>query len=417
MVEPPWFEAFPCEFNVSPDLMLRKSRERAGKMNRIPYAERHMRVYLRPFLAFITVLLVLPAGAEEKAVNPLSAPETCQAFEAYAASPDAENWKAAFSAFGTSLKNPGMRKASPLSILAANPVLSDFKPKVVDCGFARIWAFPDVKASSSAYIEWMPSPRANAGSVQVLPLPANCKLISGQVIWVSRKAEGSKKVTGSRYLMLAAADRESRKIKLKAFRYESERWSADDSLFADLPPVLTNSFIGSVSFKGSDITLSVDPSSERGDAGTLTYRLVLRLKNGRYALEGQQGNGTPYDAAFRFLEAVNNGQLAVAKTWLADPKLISIPRYLGLGSRPESSAIRLINMASPRSGTFRFRYVSFARNDLILDVAKPKKQDKWVVTAIFIAPSDNLLKQITEALPLGVEGSGVAISSSGDKTQ
>jgi hypothetical protein len=54
-------------------------------------------------------------------------------------------------------------------------------------------------------------------------------------------------------------------------------------------------------------------------------------------------------------------------------------------------------MASPPSGAPRYRIVTSQRNDLIFEVARIK--DKSMVRAIFIAPPDPFLQEISKILP------------------
>ncbi|HEY9868774.1 MAG TPA: hypothetical protein V6D08_06380, partial [Candidatus Obscuribacterales bacterium] len=188
-----------------------------------------------------------------------------------------------------------------------------------------------------------------------------------------------------------------------------------------IPPFLLSNLKGKLSFSGSDLSFTIQPPSARapehatagpaGDPVSPSYKLALRLVNGRYALDGKAVEDTPYNAVYQFTQALASGRLDVAKAWLADPKLITVARYVKL-SVNSSGAMRILNMSGPPTGTYRFRLVTFEKNDLVLDVVKSKTL--WAIRAIFVAPADALIQQIARDLP-PAEPAPEASTEDGDK--
>jgi hypothetical protein len=155
------------------------------------------------------------------------------------------------------------------------------------------------------------------------------------------------------------------------------------------------------SFFGNDLILSIGGinSSELSDKGTGNqtslngYRIVLKLISGKYCLEGlNTGEDGAFSVAWQFARALEQNKPDLAKIWLTDAKLISIPKYIGYFSKAQPT-IKIIPMTSPVLGTSRFRLVTALKEDLILDVCKSRALP-FGVKALFIAPPDPLANKL-----------------------
>ena len=143
--------------------------------------------------------------------------------------------------------------------------------------------------------------------------------------------------------------------------------------------------------------------------------MPFKLIAGRYILEGSACEDTPYHAILSFVHAIDQGRTDLAKAWLIDSSLVSIPKYIGLGTKPAATPSRIIRMVSPAATSYRYRLVTFGRYDLICDVIKTKRQ--WAIKALFIAAADPVLQKIARNLqPAQGQQSPTARSSEGDSS-
>jgi len=99
----------------------------------------------------------------------------------------------------------------------------------------------------------------------------------------------------------------------------------------------------------------------------------------------------------QFVQAVQQGRADLAKGWLVDAKLISIPKYIGIMGRPAGQPFKLIPMANPGNGISRFRFMTFEKDDLIIDVGRYKNQ--LAIKGLFVAPPDPLAQKLVGSLP------------------
>ncbi len=106
----------------------------------------------------------------------------------------------------------------------------------------------------------------------------------------------------------------------------------------------------------------------------------------------------------QFLQAIKDGRQDLAKAWLADDHLASIPKYLGLYGKSDQ-VYKLVAMSNPMGGGSRFRVVTFGKDDLILDVGMIKKYDYGkprsyvAIKALFVAPPDPFAKKLVGVTP------------------
>jgi len=364
-------------------------------------------------LVFVLSLSGPYAQTAEQAPCPPGSPFHSQALglalSQYLAHRDTDSWQALFSALGTYLADPARGQVTASQLLAVHPGMAELKPSVLEAGTGRLWYFSGRSDSTSFLVQWQPASTARGRpygiKVQALALPSRTTPLQASVVTSSSKTEPP-----ARYLILASQAVESTAVVLSSWRLVSDTWKETREPFAGLPRILLDNLSGQVSFSGADLVFSIKRSTTEASHSPQSVsskppaseRLVLRLAGGRYVLEGRRADDTPFNIAYQFLDAVQTGKLTLARSWLAEPTLINLPRYLGLANRKEPVPIRILNMASPRPGVFRFRFVTFDRNDLILDVGKEK--ERWLVKAIYIAPADRLIQNITQALPADLAG-------------
>ena len=97
-----------------------------------------------------------------------------------------------------------------------------------------------------------------------------------------------------------------------------------------------------------------------------------------------------------FVQAIAQGKPDLAKSWLQDPKLISIPKYLNLIGR-SSPPMRLVPMTG--FNVYRYRVITGNKNDLIIEVARiataGRLRGQLAVRGLFVAPQDALAQKMT----------------------
>lgn len=348
--------------------------------------------------------------------------ETLQkAVDAYKADPGEVTWAAVIEA----LKNwLAASRLESVALLKATPAVSLLSPRILEAGPVRIWSFPGIAQSKAALLQWhesktvmVPGRRRRVAQtvvssrMQLLGIPTGIVLKDARIVDIparniearhaaeAGKAEEVKaKPDSGRFLILAGNDQNGNRMWLESFRLGPEGFQQNAEPFAFIPPYLLNNLSGSVGFSGSEIVLTVRTNSKE-QAAAASYKLALRLVGGRYALEGEPAEDTPFNTVYQFVHAIGQGRVDLAKGWLADPTTSNIPKYIGLTGKAATAAMKIINMSGPPAGIYRYRLVTFDKDDLVFDVYKPKVQ--WAIKGIFIAPADPLIEKIARdsALP------------------
>ncbi len=189
-------------------------------------------------------------------------------------------------------------------------------------------------------------------------------------------------------IAVSGTDTQSGHMWIFSLKQSAGSWLNYPELFQDIPPFLLQSSATKAKFSGNNLVLSMGGSSG--------YELVMPLVDERFAFSTKEAQDSASAVAHQFLMALQYKRAELAKVWLVDPKLASIPGYLGLYSRPsDSPAMRLISMPQPICGGSRFRLITGGKDDLILDVAKIKGQ--LLIKAIFIAPANSSSSLISKA--------------------
>jgi hypothetical protein len=295
------------------------------------------------------------------------------------------------------------------ALIKGSPSLTDVGAKAIDLGGGRIFLFPKVTASREAIVQWNEQKAqvsfvgrrhrikkvtyTTTSHLQSLFLPPSVTLKAGHV---------------SGPILILVGDERGSRLWLRAYRSQDGAFKEAGNYFESIPAFLTENVCGKVGFRGSDLIFSVARLGTRADGVNLpegdssTYRFLVRPTDNGYQLDSHLADEEQFAVIHQFLDLVAQGRTDAAKSLLADPKLLSIPKYVGL--RKAGANFRIVEMAPPPTGAVRFRLVTFAKDDIIFDIGKIKDKDKqeWksVVKAMFIAPPDAFLSEIAQHLPL-----------------
>lgn len=336
----------------------------------------------------------------------------------YKLSLDDTTWQALLEATRAYLSDSRVLKAPVQQIIQQNPALKDMQTKVFDAGGARVFAFPGAKHSHSLIIQSASGTTIStegtavpAAKVSVVDYPETVNISAAHlarslVTGTRRVKVGRRKfitqkfvhAEGPAFLVVAGTDRISGLLYLGAYKQYQGQWIATLEPFSQIPSHFLENLSGQASFSSSDLVLAV--SSQTGNAGNLprpkssTYQIVLHLTGGHYALAGSPGNDQPVSIVSYFLQCVRLNRLDLAKAWVADPALVSIPKYAELTKAGESTW-KLVPMTQPAGGGSRFRLVTNNKHDLIFDVGGGGKKQQLVIKGIFIAPPDPLAKSLS----------------------
>jgi hypothetical protein len=345
------------------------------------------------------------------------AAQLANSVKAYRAQPDPASWEIVLKDVSALLSVTA--KVPAASLLKENACLSDLGARVHDAGGARIWTFSKVAESQTAIVQWQnfaPGPeevirvrgkkRVVRGApvvswkMQALHLPGGvvvqeAKLVSPAVA-ISGVGKKAVRTEYPRTLILAGTEKTGNTW-LHGYRLAEGAWVESADLFSGVPPYLLQNLAGKVSFSGNDLVVAV---GTQGTAATSSngYRIVLRLLGGKYCLEGKSGGEGPISVVEQFALALQQNRLDLAKGWLSDAKLMSIPKYVGITGHSSGQPLRIIPMASPGNGNSRFRLMTFSKDDLIVDVGRDKKTQQLAIKAIFIAPPDPLAQKLLGSL-------------------
>lgn len=386
------------------------------------------------------------AGEKATATTPtvsLAAANLAQLASDYRAAADDLSWARYATYLRDLLALPQFVSAEPAQIIAANPSLSEFKVKVSETGIGnfRIWSFPRIVESHAVIFQTparttaVPLPQAVAfrearivglgAPTAVVPKPAAAKgahhsPVHSPVHPVAHAA------TGPKSLVLIGADRNSGTLWFKGFQLVEGMPEATE-LFSSLPAFFTQNVTGKATFSGNDIVLTIQPPVVRKEkveeekpagvvkdtvskpvvaASSAGYKVVLKFVAGKYTLSGHMPDDAPFSVALSFAQAVAGAKPELAKSWLVDSKLVSIPKYLGLFGRV-SPPMRMVAMSNA-GGSSRYRLVTSSKDDLIIEVGRilqpGRLKGQLAIRALFIAPPDAIAQRLsgTMVLPGGI---------------
>lgn len=366
------------------------------------------------------------AAAQEAVSTPappatvnLNSPGLTQKGQAYKLSPDDNTWQEFLQAAKIFFSDTRTLRAPAGQVISQNPALKDMQTKVFDAGGARVFAFPGSKHSRSLLIQsgggavatssadGTTPPPAPQARVTLVDYPDTVNVSAAKIVRASTTTTRAVKVRrkivqqvvhvpGPSYLVVGGLDRVSGLVWLGAYKPYNGQWVPTNELFSQIPAHFLETVSGQASFSGNDLILSV--SSQEGATSGLprpkssSYQIVLRFLNGHYVLAGSPSQNMPVSIVSYFVQCLRMNRQDLAKAWLADPNLISIPKYIHLWKNGEQT-YKLVTMSQPGGGVSRYRLVTNNKHDLIFDVGLHKKQ--LLIKGIFIAPPDPLAKSLT----------------------
>jgi hypothetical protein len=352
----------------------------------------------------------------------------------YKQSPDAGSWDAALREVRDFAQIPQTGKMSQAALMQLIPSLTDIGTKFVDFSGNRLWNFTRVPECQHVILQWQsvtpgvdeavivkgrrrivrsnPTVAWKADLVRVNP---GVQIKEARIVSSVATTTVGKRVVRSespRSLVFVGTEKSGSSY-LRAFRSGGGTWSETPEVFNGVPPYVLQNLSGKASFSGNDLVLAIGgtSTSDGGDAktgaGTASngYRIVLKLVGGKYTIDGgKNGEDGALAVTAQFASALQQNRPDLAKAWLADPKLASIPKYIGYFTKT-APALRIIPMATPGNGNARFRLITSMKEDLIVDVGKIKALP-FAVKAVFVAPPDPLASKILSNLQAPVATAG-----------
>ncbi|MBA3857338.1 MAG: hypothetical protein C0507_10565 [Cyanobacteria bacterium PR.3.49] len=389
-----------------------------------------------------------PAGQTLAVPAPAVVSPTLQAaLASYNESPDQQGFDRLVSVMKDVLVQPPLRDLEGAVIVKNHPALGDLGARVLDAGGAKVWAFNKCPFAQTVIIlTGHPAAPAAPGKApafpaayraQLLSLPPSVAVTAAKIVTKSAPApvkvvkigkgaharpvkrpaapppQPVAAVGAPKYLVITGTDRSTGLITLYGLRPSEAGWTAAPELFTSVPPFLLSSVQGRASFSGPDLVLSIasnavkpaeKPATGKVGPASSSYKIVLKFVNSKYLLEGKAPDEGPAMVIHQFLQAIKDGRQDLAKAWLADDHLASIPKYLGLYGKSDQ-VYKLVAMSNPMGGGSRFRVVTFGKDDLILDVGMIKKYDYGkprsyvAIKALFVAPPDPFAKKLVGVTP------------------
>lgn len=381
----------------------------------------------RSALIFSSLLCCLPpARAVDKPSEPsatgaaapkpvslpsMTVPELAALAMEYKTSPDDITWGKYFNLFKDVLASPSLQHADIQLFVQSNPSLSEFKLKVQETAAGRLFSFQLPRESHTALFQ------TSQGRVFLIPMPQLTALREARLLGAeakpAAKAPGKaapSQVTaaaaghGGKLLALIGGDRVSGTLWFKGYKMENGVLFEAPELFSGLPPFFTQNVAGRASFSGNDILLTILPpvstdpvkDADKPRVQPVGYKVLLKFSGSRYGISGKLPEDGPHSVAMNFAQALAASRPEIAKSWLIDPKLISIPKYMGLIGR-STPPLRLVPMSGPAGGGARFRLVTSGKDDLIIEVGRilsGKLKGQVAIKALFVAPPDPIAQSL-----------------------
>lgn len=333
-----------------------------------------------------------------------------QAYDAYKTEPNAVTWAEVMRQFKQLIALPGLQKVPSAAIIKSNPVLSDMGVRALDAGTGRLWTFTKIQANHEAVLQWTNTKSTvtyTGRRHKIKHVSTSVSHHMGSLLVPPTISLKEARLVGgaepSRFLVLVGEEHGSN-LWLQAYGNVDGVWTANPSHFDSIPTFLKEHVSGKVSFRGQDLIFNVGrvvPGKVKGtesnlpEAESSTYRFLVRLTEAGYVLAPHLPNAQNFGIVRTFLEAIAGNRTDQAKSYITDAKLLSIPRYVGM--RGPNPNFRVAELAMPPSGASRFRIITGGKTDLIFEVAKVK--ERQLIRAIFIAPPDSFVSEITAHLP------------------
>lgn len=336
-----------------------------------------------------------------------------EAAKTYKANPSSESFGRMIETLRPILTHPHSMKVSPAVLLKDNPALRELSPKVIDGNGLKIWTFPKTAYKNYLLLQWFEVKQTVVGHGRrartVSSTSARCQAV---IIPSNVSAKDAGFVTNGGRHLLIVGEGEHGALWLNAYQSSDTGLKESAEILSSIPPFLLKDTCGTVSFRGSDLifnvarlVVSTRPDGSKQvlpEAESATYKFWLRSNPEKgYVLSSSLPDIEGFRTVNNFIQAVQGARLGEMKSLLADARLVSIPKYLGLTGKPLDNAARIVQMhLNPTRGQ-RFRLINIGKDDLIFDVGKVKLQGvvQPLVKAIFIAPPDPFLQDMSGYFP------------------
>lgn len=340
----------------------------------------------------------------------------------YKTSSDDVSWNNYFNVLKDALASPGMVHADMQLFIQSNPSLAEFKMKVNELAAGRVISFPQIKESHTVLFQ------TRQGRVFLVPMPPLTALREVRQLSGAPPADKAASKPGDAhaalplsYLAFIGGDRMNSTLWFKGYKMSAGTLFEAPELFSSLPPFFTQNVTGRASFAANDIVLTilppVSPDAKADDlpkpkAQPVGYKVMLKFLGNKYAISGKLPDDGPMSVALNFAQAVAGNKPELAKAWLIDPKLVSVPKYIGIMGRA-NPPMRLVSMSGPASGGARYRLVTGSKDDLIIEVGRilsGKLKGQVAIRALFVAPPDSFAQSLmgTMVMPGGAAPAAAA---------
>lgn len=334
-----------------------------------------------------------------------------QALQGYRAAPGASSFTHVLETLRPLLSQPGAMRYSVANLVKDNPLLGDLKPRVIESSGTRIWTFPRAPERNQILLQWIEKKeqvvqvgRRKRVDVKVFLHAQNFSLPAH----VSAREAGFMVMKDEGRALVLSGDGGNGSLWLSALRAQEGGWHEVPGYFDALPQFLIKNVSGHIGFRGSDLLFNIARMVESTDASgnkillpeaeSATYKFWVKPVDAGFAIVPSIPDPEGFSTVVQFMTAVQQGRTDSTRPMLSDPRLASIPKYLGLHGRPLDSAARVVQMAVPPGRGQRYRLTNIGKDDLIFDVAKVKGAP--LVKAIFIAPPDPFLQETAKYFPL-----------------
>lgn len=334
-----------------------------------------------------------------------------QALQGYRSAPGELSFSHVLETLRPVLSQPGAMRYSVANLVKDNPLLGDLKPRVIESSGTRIWTFPRAPEHNQILLQWLDKReqivqigRKKRVDVKVFLHAQNFSLPAN----VTAKDAGFMVMKDEGRALVLSGDGANGSLWLSALRAQEGGWHEVPGYFDALPSFLIKNVSGHVVVRGTDLIFNVARMVESTDASgnrillpeaeSATYKFWVKATDAGFAIVPSIPDTEGFSTVIQFMTAVQQGRTDSTKPMLSDPRLVSIPKYLGLHGRPLDGAARVVQMVVPPARGQRYRLTNIGKDDLIFDVAKVKGAP--LVKALFVAPPDPFLQETAKYFPL-----------------
>lgn len=301
-------------------------------------------------------------------------------------------------------------RVSAAMLVKDNPYLNDLKPRVQECNGIRIWSFPKAPEKSHILLQWTETQQQVVGVGRRKHVVTSSSMHLQELALSSPvliKDAGIITVKDLGKFLLVAGDAEDGSLKIKSYKLAEGLWQESPEFLTQIPEFLYSNVCGRLGFRGAELVFNIGKMIETTDsagnkrllpeAESQTYKFWLKPGESGWFVSQSLPNEEAFSVVYQFMQAVSQAKTDLEKSLLSDPRLASLPKYLGLQGKTIDPSVKVVEMTVPPGKGSRFRLINLAKDDLIFDVGKVKNQ--WQVKAIFVAAPDPFLAQTAKYFP------------------